>query len=121
MTVKNMCTTMVLSGRMSNEALSNDFRTPLIEQYITIYHEDVVDFEEAAEEVKQAMMRLDKLQEEEEEQAKCEGLGGGARAGKELTGAQSAQRSPAKRAALERWPRVPPGNRARKWTIAKGR
>ena len=85
---------MVLSGRMSNEALSNDFGTPLIEQYITIYHEEVVDFEEAAEEVKQAMTQLDELQEEEEEQAQREGLGGGARACKELTGAKSAQQSP---------------------------
>ena len=44
MTVRNMCTTMVLSGKMSKEALSNDLRTSLIEQYITIYHEEVVDF-----------------------------------------------------------------------------
>ena len=73
---------------MSKEALRNDLRTSLIDKYMTIYQEGVVDFEETAEEVTQAMMRLDKLQKkEEEEQAQCEGLGGGARAGKELTGA----------------------------------
>ena len=79
---------MFLSGRMSKEALRNDLRTSLIDKYMTIYQEGVVDFEETAEEVTQAMMRLDKLQKkEEEEQAQCESLGGGARAGKELTGA----------------------------------
>ena len=49
MTVKKMCTTMVLSGRMGKEALSNNLRVPLIDKYMTIYQEEVVDFEETTE------------------------------------------------------------------------
>ena len=53
-----------MSGRISEEALSNNLRTPLIDQYIKIYQEEVVNLEEAAEEVTQAMTRLDEMQQE---------------------------------------------------------
>ena len=91
LTIKNTCTTMVRSGTMSEEALGNVLRAPLIDQYMRIYQEEVLYFDETSEEVRQAMTRLDKLQEEEEAQAQRECPRGGARVRKELTGAQLGQ------------------------------
>ena len=77
------------------ESVGNNLRAPLIDQYRIIYHGEVVDFYETAEEMTQAMTLLDELQEEEEAQAQRKDLRGGARARKELIEARAGQKSPA--------------------------
>ena len=59
---------MVGSARMINKDFGSKLRLPLIDQFMKIYQEEVVEFEDTAEVATQAMTQLDKVQEEGEEQ-----------------------------------------------------
>ena len=55
---------MVGWARMINKDLGSKLRPPLIDQFMKIYKEEVVEFDDTAEVATQAMTQLDQVQEE---------------------------------------------------------
>ena len=65
---------MVGWARMIDKDLGSKLRPPLIDQFMKIYKEEVVEFEDTANIVTQAMIQLDEVLEEGEEQAQHKDL-----------------------------------------------
>ena len=65
--LNNMFTILVMSGKMKNEALNKELKSPLTGEYRAKYQEAVKDINETAQDVKERLVRVAEVRDVDEE------------------------------------------------------